>query len=260
MTVKPPPDWVVPNRTIAVAALRRSGSNLLADLMAQTGRLGRPGEYFNSYVLRSIAPGRGKTIADRCLVAREKGTSENGAVGIKFFPEHFPTPRTGIRFSEWFGAPVWIRLRRRDLLGQAISLVLARQQHAFVSAARPQFEPSFSADEISETIVELSRRDSQWTAYFARLGLDPLDVSYEEVERDPERVLQAIADAAGIDLGDSKTVAPRMFQKQRTALNAEWRLQFLAEMGDPDQFFAPRKRVRGWLGTLLQSPALRRRQ
>lgn len=251
MTEKPPPDWVIPKRTIAVATMQRSGSNLLGELMSQSDRLGHPGEYFSSHVLKVIAPGRGKTIIDRCLIARERGESTNGVVGIKFFPEQFPTPRTGIRFSEWFGTPTWIRLRRRDVLGQSISFVLARQQQAFISAATPKFDPVYSAEDISRTISELCVRDGRWSAYFARIGIEPLEIVYEDLEEDPERAIKAIAAAAEIDLGDFRLAPPRRFQKQRTALNQEWRERFLKEMGDPDLFSAPGRPVRGWLGSIF---------
>ena len=242
MDRSPPADWTVPRRTIVIATLQRSGSNLLGELMGQTGLLGKPGEFFNPYALRSVYPGRGKTLVDRCLLARQFGATPNNVIAIKLFPEYMPSRQSGLRFSEWFGKPVWVWLRRRDLVGQAISLVLARQQFSYTANNAPQREPTYSAETIFRTITELATRNAKWEAYFTRTGILPLPVDYRDLEAMPDKVVRAVAVEAEIDLGDFQLLPPQQFQKQRTALNDEWRERFIKEMGDPDLFALPKPR------------------
>ncbi|MEO6394355.1 MAG: Stf0 family sulfotransferase [Devosia sp.] len=236
MTQSPPPGWTVPLRTIVIATLQRSGSNLLGELMVQTGLLGRPGEFFNPFALRATYPGQGKTLTERFELARQHGATANGVVAIKLFPEYVPTLQSGFRFSEWFGTPVWVWLRRRDLLAQAISLSLAREQGSYISANAPKREPTYSAQGIYNTMRELASRNIRWEVYFARTGIAPIPIYYEEIESDPDRVIRAIGDAAGIELGNFRSAPPAQFQKQRTACNAEWAERFRSELGDPDLF------------------------
>lgn len=104
--------------------------------MTQTDKLGRPAEYSNSNVLAEDYPGRGLTAEDSCRLMVERGTSSNGVVGLKVFPNEYETLLKQVRFSEWFGRPKWIRLKRADVLAQAISYVAAMQQRSFKPSCR----------------------------------------------------------------------------------------------------------------------------
>lgn len=228
-----------PWRTIIVATQERSGSNLLADYMGQTDQLGQPWEFFSRRVMAEMFNGRGSTTLDRCQLVLEKGQSSNGVAAIKLFPPHFSELQEELRISEWFGTPCWVWLRRRDLIGQAISFVLARQQRSFTSSQPAQATPTYSADEINETLTWLTRGDALWRAYFSRARIEPITVFYEELERDPNGVLRAIAEAAGVGkLTESVGLATR-FSRQRNALNEEWRERFHLEMGQPDRLEIP---------------------
>jgi LPS sulfotransferase NodH len=242
----PPEGWEVPWRTLIVAALERSGSNLLGEYMIQTDRLGRPIEFFSPYVVASCFQGKGETTVERCWLAAEHGRSANGVVGIKLFTQHFVALAKEIRLTEWFGEPRWIWLRRRDLLGQAISSVLARQQRSYDWRQQPSAETIYSGAAIAYALEGFIRREAMWAGYFARTNASPLLVFYEDLERAPNEIIDAIAAHAGVELLPDSLRPPQKFQRQRTALNEEWRRRFHAEMGDPDSFPPAQGETRRW--------------
>jgi LPS sulfotransferase NodH len=235
----PPKDWIVPPLTIVIAALPRSGSNLLGDLMGGTELLGRPMEVFGTGSIEPGFPNRDMSIPDRLALVRERGSTSNGVAGIKLFPEHLKALDGQIRLSEWLGTPRWIWLRREDLVGQAVSYVVALQSRSFMWNRAPQAEPVYSGDEIVKQLQRFAQRDGEWHAFFARTAIRPLQVTYEELERDPVGVLQAVGRHVGIDV-PAESVQPPRFQRQRTALNEAWRERFIAEYGDPDRMQWPR--------------------
>lgn len=247
----PPASWSMPKRMIGIAALPRSGSTYLADLMTNTGLLGQPNEFYNPHVLRKQFPGRGKTLADCAMLARELGTSPNDVVGIKFFAAHFPSTDPTFKISDWFGEPVWVWLRRRDMLGQAISFLIARQTLAYTANATAQSVPKYSSVLIAETLHKCCVQDAQWRAYFNRTQISPLEIEYEDLTQDPESALRKIAEVAGIELGPVEAQPRSTMQKQRTSLNDEWRARFVETSGDPDVLETGRRMIRGALGNML---------
>ena len=72
----PPPDWVIPPRTLVVAALPRSGSNLLGELMAATGVLGAPLEVFAVDSVSKDFPPRDMSGVDRLWARRRQAAQD----------------------------------------------------------------------------------------------------------------------------------------------------------------------------------------
>lgn len=231
----PPPDWVVPPLTIVVAALPRSGSNLLGELMAGTGLLGNPLEAFGVDSISPDFPTRAMSTSERLKLVVEMGRTPNGVAAVKMFPDHFTEIEDEVRLSDWFGTPAWVWLRRRDQLAQAISTVVASQSRSFMSERAPLHEPVYSGDRLLLELERVARRDSRWQAYFARTGIRPIEVVYEDLERDPLGTMQAIGRHVGIDVPVDAFRPATRFQRQRTGLNEEWRSRFVAEYGDPDR-------------------------
>jgi len=235
----PPADWRVPWRTIIVATVERSGSNFLCDLMTQTDRLGKPEEYFSPYVLRRWFAGRGAHAADSCHLVLEAGTTNNAVASFKLFPFHFQLLQGEINLSEWFGAPRWVWLRRRDLLAQAISLSIAAQAKSWHHQDPEQSTPVYDARDIDRKLSRLSKHVAMWETYFARTGISPLEIWYEVVTADPRAAVERIGAFADIHLTDVTVTAGLRVKKQRSELNREWRQRFLADRGTVDQLTVP---------------------
>lgn len=230
----PPPDWAAPRTTLILAASPRSGSSWLATLIGSTGTLGRPDEWFGPW--RTGGTRSGTIAAAHEAVARS--TTPNGVAGIKLFPNHLAALQPHVPLFEWFPRTVWVHLQRRDLLGQAISLWRADASGAWCRpASGEENTPAtvYSGSAIEAFLRQAAAYDADWRVFFARTGIEPLTLAYEEVAADPRRALRLIADALGETLAAESLADPGRLVIQRDALSIEARLRFHKERGDPDR-------------------------
>lgn len=229
MPISPPESWERPRRTLIIASTPRSGSNLLCSKVSSTGVLGNPGEYFHHWDTPEV------TTVDRCLLAASSGKTENGVVAFKLFPEHFDRLQKDIRLTEWFPDPVWVHLERRDLLGQAISLTKAMQDRAWTSGENAVKDAEYTVQGIEAALAKIIAGNGRWSAYFARSGIEPLRICYEDIRDDCDSACQRMGALLGLQTPVSATAQVDM-QKQRNAQNDDWRRRFLAEAGDRNNF------------------------
>jgi len=235
VTSVPPPGWQQPWCTIAIAALERSGSTLLSEYMRLTDVLGRPNEFFSRWVMPAAYPNVPESMTSWAQLAYQHGRTENGVLSVKLFPEHFQQFQKELRFSEWFGTPRWVWLRRNDLVGQAISFVMAQQTRAYQAMKAPIAEAQYDGVAIAHTLQLVAARDAMWAAYFARTRIEPLRLIYEDIESDALGTVRKIAEHAGVRLNVPPLRAQPSLQKQRGKMTEEWRERFFLEFGRPDE-------------------------
>ncbi|HZP19990.1 MAG TPA: Stf0 family sulfotransferase [Bauldia sp.] len=231
----PPADWSSPDKTCIIAFTPRTGSTYLAHLMRTTQRLGMPAEFFNLGFAAKAYPEAEGDIRKLCRVAATKGRSSNGVVSFKLLPEHFDAIQQHIRLTDWFPDPSFVRVRRRDRLGQAISLAIAAKTDVWDSRFRNNRVPAFEVAAIDATLRRIASDEARWDLYFARNGIDPLTLWYEDFEADPVSAVRAIAGSLGLDEPIVVDVAAVELKRQRNEMNEEWRARFLHEAASRDR-------------------------
>jgi LPS sulfotransferase NodH len=246
MPIGPPPDWVPPRLTCLLAGTGRTGSTHLGYLMKNTGQLGWPREFFNPDIAaRNITLG----VADlpdppggdvrsapwRCELLRRVGMTPNGVAATKMFAGHLSWLADQISIDEWLPERRWVHFIRRDKLGQAISAAIAEQTGVWQGPREGERKPEFSADQIDALMRYLIGAEAAWTLYFVRNRIEPLILSYEEVDLDPSASIHKLAAHLGVTL-DREPDLDSPLIRQRTALNEEWRERYLAEAGDLSRF------------------------
>jgi LPS sulfotransferase NodH len=223
-------------RGYVICSTRRTGTTYLSQLLRSTGVLGRPHEIFDAGARQIVGlephptdpEAQLASILDFCL-------TPNGVYGFKVFPEQFdrtastrwPTRLPNLRY---------VYLRRRDLLGQAISQAKAWQTRRWTSLHAPTVEPTFNANLINERLTEIARFHARWDYYFARHGLNPLALWYEDIEADPDAAVAAIAGLMEVDPAPKPDPAAVVLQVQRDEQTEQWRRRFLAANADPTLF------------------------
>lgn len=221
------------DRGYIICATSRSGSSYLCQLLASTGVLGNPLEYFNTSGRRRRTdpryPADPRVQVD---VIRTRGATSNGVYGVKIIGPQLRS--IGDRVDPFRDLPklALIRLQRRDLLAQAVSLARARQTKQFLATDRQRTEPVYSTEFILHCLQSVHKQESIWDAVMARLGVQPLTVTYEEILRDPQDAVDRIAALMGLALpvpADRSVITIRM---QRDDVSIEWRERFLAETGN----------------------------
>ena len=227
----------IPEKVCIIAATARSGSNFLADIMTATGQLGYPGEYFNLSATADVLGTISEALEERIRYLVSASVSPNGVLSIKVFPDHLPFG--SMDFADFFPNPIWVWLRRRDLLAQAISWVIAIQTNAWSSFQPAVSPPIYDAKQIRQRLLQIISGNAKWELYFARNGIVPVALWYEDILTDRHGALGQIAARLGVSLPDQ--IGTANYRLQRTSMNQEWRDQFVDEYGDLNSFQSLRR-------------------
>jgi LPS sulfotransferase NodH len=240
----PPSDWVPPRRTVVVATTPRCGSAWLGGLISSTGQLGRPAEWFNNAILASP-----EQVMAAANTIRTRGSTANGIAGVKLFPYYLEPLLRHIRFHEWFPGAVWLHLQRRDLLGQAVSLWRAYNTgswHEYASEEKDKpasdrgaqaAPPPYDARAIHLCLMQLVAFDADWRAFFARTGITPMTVVYEDALDNPDGTIRRLAALLDVSLPSEPIAHVSRLAVQRDEASQAIRERFRAETGDPDRPF-----------------------
>ncbi len=159
---------------------------------------------------------------------RSHGSSANGVYGLKAFAEGLDALESA-GWTNRLPGLYWVYLHRADLLGQAISLVIAKQTGQWRSNARSHETPHYDARAIAAELAALARDGARWRTYFAQRGLQPLELTYEALSADPQAAAESVA--ALMSLGVPVTIDPARVDVavQRDGVSREWRARFLAQ-------------------------------
>lgn len=216
----------VSRKGYVICCQARSGSTYLCHLLRSTRRLGLPNELFQDPKL--VRRLQGDPAAFDALI--DRASTRNGIYGLKLFPAHFEWAAR-LRWAERLPNLHFVYLEREDLLGQALSLSRAVQTRQFKASDSRAAGASYDPRLIADCIGRLSYGAARWKGYFARNGISPLNLTYEALVRDPQRVVDALADfldmaPPAIDPAEVRTTM------QRDEVTDEWRARFIQDCGD----------------------------
>lgn len=224
-----------PRLAYVVGSTRRSGSTYLSSLLAATGVLGVPTEYLKSsgpnkdLLARAGQDPEDRSVETYAAALTRLRTTPNGVFGLH---AHFDQFAMGLRhqlFGRLLPAPRFLYIRRRDLLGQAISLIHARQTDRWTSLGEASGAPSYDGKAIREALHGLIQQNANWELYFAEAGAEPFLLFYEDLVAEPERLLAGICAFLGVEW-DGRFAQPRApLERQADPVKQLWRERFLAE-------------------------------
>jgi LPS sulfotransferase NodH len=227
------PEFTGQPKKILICSTPRSGSYLLCRQMINAG-LGIPHEYFNPIVMRQMAPRLGlesdirgltwwrRGWKDRLLFRRRRGPADEQAFlrkylgflltrrcqgGIFAAKVHFRDYRRTLDNpigDELLEDTLFIRLYREDILTQAVSehfgQLTGRWGIDDSVTTTPAANPNFlDPGAIDRALNDLADQDRNWRVFFARRGIVPVSISYEQLCEDPFSFLEKIARCLGVD-------------------------------------------------------------
>ena len=235
------PDYAGPLRPYVLAESPRSGSQLLADLLWRTGRMGSPGEYFHRehvvpHLSRRLGVGGGGERQAfeaylRAIVRRR--TTPNGVFGLK---THFmqlhpylgqPAARRFLRHSRF----IW--LRRRDVLAQAISYLVALRSGEWRRREDGDRVPprgDFSDRALQGAVSQIAGDERAWEMAFGVNRIRPMVVWYEDLVADPEPVCQGICALLGVTEAGPFRIADSQMRRQVEPLKDELRARYVERL------------------------------
>ena len=222
-------------RGYAICTSPRSGSNLLCQYLASTGVLGYPLEYFNAVGRRLLGyPDFPDTPERQIDWILSTGATPNGIFGLKILPVQFDKVATSIRWTQLLPNVQFVLLERRDRLGQAISAHRAEQTQQWRASLAAQREATYDSGQIYERLVALARDYARWSVYFARNGIAPTVIVYEDLVADPQRAVDQVARLFGLE-GETRIDHRQVdLTIQRDATAEEWRARFRDEYRNCD--------------------------
>ncbi len=205
----------------------RSGSTLLCELLQSTGQLGNPDEYLKDHKF-CFDLERDPALFRSVL---ESATTDNGIYGIKVFGQQFDVSAKA-RWIDQLPNLHFIHLVRGDILGQAISFVKALQTDQYWSRTDLPVQPQYDRRAIARQLSRAAENQARWRCYFARNGIRPLLLTYEDIVSDPQDAINDVA--AHIGLAERFEIRAEAcdLKIQRDETSEMWRERFLREAGD----------------------------
>lgn len=220
-------------RGYMICATPRSGSNYLSQLLASTGVLGTPREYFN-------APGRrhydDPTYPDdpheQLRQIMTTGRTPNGIYAVKAHP--FQLAALGGRVDPLTELPDlrFVLLQRRDLIAQAISWSRAQQTKQHRTTDLQQQECRYHQAHIRKSLSFLLTHRARWKKLLRKIKAKPQLIEYEDLLCNPQQAAERVARLVEIDDQPRINTGLVTVTIQRDAINDEWRSRFLAETGE----------------------------
>lgn len=218
-----------------VCASPRSGSNYLCQLLASTGVLGRPREYFNAAGRRKYDDATYPEDPGLQLhQVLSTGATSNRVYGVKVHAFQLaPLLDQVDPFAELPRVRA-VRLRRDDILGQALSWARAQQTNQHRAGDPPQGVASYDRAQIDASLDFLTRENAWWDDHLARVDVPLLEIRYEDLEAAPQREIDRVADFLRVR---SAPVRPEVVEvtRQRDGVTAAWRERYVAETGSEER-------------------------
>jgi len=220
-----------------ICSTPRSGSTLLCALLNNTGVLGVPHEYFHlkehaQILWKRLVPEAKHevTIVEYFNALVRHRTTENGIFGIKaHINQCLPFYQNGF-ISHFFGDIKHIAIRRRDVLGQAISSVIASQSGKWTSEQEARKEPEFAPELIEGALTAIVYQNHLWEHFFHLNGIEPCVIYYEDLLASPGSEIQRILDFMSVESSAAIDLEAIGIRKEATQLNEEWRNRFNAAL------------------------------
>jgi LPS sulfotransferase NodH len=246
-------------RSIVIASEARSGSTLLCQALSDTGLVGRPLEYLQPGWLVSghrtfgaplpMPQQRLRRQVKRLLLRREwwaythivndtlpayidgvvrRRTTSNGVFGLKIHWSTYARASDLHGFSfEMLPQPItYIHIQRDDLVAQAVSSVKAKQSGVYAQSGRPaRLSSPVHFDDDALVVAFHQARDGarNWSDFFARSGITPIQVTYERLDADYEGTVSRVLSELGFT---DVPVPPATHIRQADEINEAWAARF----------------------------------
>jgi LPS sulfotransferase NodH len=213
-----------------VCATPRSGSNMLARLLHGTKLVGLAGERFNAHEFPDWARARPASYLLECA----RDAHGTGVFGLKLHWDQQERFRgllralRGVRgltdhelIEFIFPRPHYIWLRREDTVAQGVSWWRAKTSGVWLGGEQATGEPRFDYAEIDARVRRCREHDDAWARWFSEGGIEPLQLTYEQIVSDAGGTVQRALVFVGVKVPDDLVVEQRT-AKQADDLNKEW--------------------------------------
>lgn len=220
-----------------MATTPRCGSHFLGHALAECETFGVPLEYLHPGNMKKWHGRFGTRTPEEVLaeLIRHR-TGPTGHFGFKAHWSQFDPYQTCEIFAPHGGLDRAFWIFRRDLLGQAISFVVANQTGVWISGAPKQGEASYDYAKIVKFAADIRDQNAHWKTWFDTKFKGPVHkVVYEELIADQTSQLRAAALFVDANTTAHPAAAERT-QKQSNTTSETWRQRFHSELRPEDSW------------------------
>jgi trehalose 2-sulfotransferase len=224
----------------------RTGSTLLCTLLSSTGVAGRPESYFREPDQRRWAERFEVSIDMRGVFdysefvagAVRSGSTDNGVFAARVMWGSMSHVIAGLDaqlrrrsdldlLEDAVGTLRFVHLRRRDVVGQAVSWARAEQTGCWQQGDEVRLEPRLDIDQIDALVGTIHEHNAAWRSWFKAEGVEPLGIDYESLVAGPGGTVDEILGWINVRPPAAWTpMSPH--RRQANELNAEWVRQYRA--------------------------------
>jgi LPS sulfotransferase NodH len=214
-------------KSYIIASSYRCGSSYLCWLLWKTGLLGAPSEVLNPTSELPQFINRFKTSEPSGYITKilERRVSKNGVFGVKAHFHHFEAYQKQYPPLLKRMAPVtYIHINRPDKVAQAVSMVKALQSNRWHSRMEGGPKPTLHYDRemIANCIADIEEQDLAWRRWFKAHKVSPLELTYNDLTKDPAGVVRRIVELLGVENDEAEEVFVPSVDKQGDETNNEW--------------------------------------
>jgi hypothetical protein len=218
------------DRKLFVAMTSRTGGKVLSEALIPFGLL--VDEYFSVGNVRRLRDQRGLRNYGELCAYHAAENAPHGAFGARGNVQMMAPLFLAGEFPD--AIPHWkfVYLTRRNLVRQAISLVIAEKSGAWTSrtpAKRAVVDADYSAAEIARQMRGISRLQARLEVFFAIHDIKPLRLTFEDLIADIPGTASKVANHCKLvpqpDFASKKGKA-KPLEPQSSELNIEWERRF----------------------------------
>lgn len=231
------PDYDGKIKPIVLAATPRSGSHFLGHLLYKTEKFGFPLEYINRrnfYYWKKRF--KSSDTIDTINKIKKKRTSPNGVFSIKLHYRQLSLIGGFKSLLTLFPELKIILLERRDLLGQAISYVKAKQTDLWISGEQQIKKPKYSFEEIVKAISIIFADKANWEMMLSIFNIDYLSIYHEDVKENYQMEIEKIFDYCSLKKDYNRNKIVPITKSQADQTNHVWREQFVHDINNSNDY------------------------
>lgn len=230
-----------PQRSYFICTTPRCGSNLLCEILTNTGVVGRPHEYFNENFMSYWFETFNASTYDEYLPKVLEATATNGVFGVKLMGgEHFNDLINRLKqlpdhqnqdippsemIANVFPNLKYIWLSRRNKVRQSVSFMKAEKTGIWRSdhpEPDVKTEPIFSQEAINHYLQAIIWQNIAWQEYFSKANIIPLTLVYEDFTQSLEETVRTVLDYLEISRPPDLALDPIQQEKLSGSRSEMW--------------------------------------
>ena len=183
-----------PSKRFLLASTGRTGSHLLAYHLFLTGMLGSPFEYLHPKHFerwRTLAGGTSSAEVLSFIEGKRTGTAGWFSLKAHWQQLHEFECSLGNRREAMLTFDFAVHLKRRSVIRQAISMLVAQQTGSWIHFQRPNAKPEYSQTKIQQHIDRINHSNACWADWFQRRSVPYAECYYEDVIEKPKENYRA---------------------------------------------------------------------